>query len=230
MQLLKRLGRIVFHPFLLAAVSVLSARLQVKLEVLPEEVLAPLLLMEAWAAFVFAVFWLLLKNPHKAGIGASFVVGLSLCFDQFRLYVNLFWLTLFHQPVEDLVTFFLFYALLGGVLYLILRTPKKPAVLVEGTIVRPGPDFVRMNVTFNLMCLLLLMLNLVPLAVSDYEQMGIQKRFIAQFQNAFRYTTANASLKPLQSLMFTISFLTLMPTPTHSKIMTILTISNFSII
>ena len=160
----------------------LSARLQVKQEVLPEEVLAPLALMEGWALLVFLFFWLLVKNPQKAGIAASFVVGLSLCFDQFRLYVNLAWMFLFHQGLEDIVTFFLFWIVLGAALYPLLRTAKPPAAGEEGP---AGPDFGRMNMAFNVMCLLLLLLNVVPLAVSDYEASAIQKRFMTAFDAPF---------------------------------------------
>ncbi|MBU6451333.1 MAG: hypothetical protein KGS72_06120 [Cyanobacteria bacterium REEB67] len=188
MSLVKRLGNCVFHPFLLAAVSVLSARLQVKLEVLPEEVLAPLALMEAWAALVFLVFWAILKNAQKAGIVSSFVVGLSLCFDQFRLYVNLGWQLLFHQPLEDIVVFFLFWIVLGALLFPLLRSapPTKGDQVAAGCEEGPkGPDFARMTVAFNIMCTLLLLLNVVPLAVSDFESMNIQKRFLKIFAAPF---------------------------------------------
>jgi len=169
-----RLAHIVLHPFLLAAVSVLSARLQVKLEVLPEEVVAPLILMEAWAAIVFLLLWLTLKNPLKAGIASSFIVGLNLCFDQFRLYLNLASQILFHVPVEDIITFILFFLILGGLLYLLLRTPRQK----EGAEAPKPVDFGRMNVAFNLMCTILLLMNLVPLMVSDSEAAKTHAHFI----------------------------------------------------
>lgn len=196
-MLVKRLSHLVLHPFLLAAVSVLSARVQVKLEVLPEEVVAPLILMEAWALFVFALFWIFLKNPLKAGIASSFVVGLSLCFDQFRLYLNLGSQILFHTQVEDIITFVLFFLILVGLLSLLFRTPKAR----EGEEVKPV-DFGRMNIAFNIMCTILLLMNLVPLMVSDSEQSKVQAHFIDLFSGPCKNfsppaaTTAKTVEKP----------------------------------
>ncbi len=185
LQLVKRLSHLVAHPFLLAAVSVLSARIQVKLEVLPEEVMAPIILMEGWALFTFAAFWLLLKNPLKAGIASSFVVGLSLCFDQFKLYLNLAWQIIFHQPLEEIVTFILFWLIIGGFLYVLLRTAKPSAKDGEESQAKPV-DFVRMNVAFNIMCTILLLMNLVPIEASDLQQQKVHEHFIQMFRAPFQ--------------------------------------------
>jgi hypothetical protein len=189
LQLIKRLSTIVFHPFLLAAVTVLSARIQVKLEVLPEEIYAPLLLMEGWALFTFLAFWLFLKNPLKAGVAASFIVGLSLCFDQFRLYLNLAWQILFHQPLEDLIIFVLFWAIIFAFLYLLLRTPKAPpAGSSEDD--QPKPvDYGRMTIAFNIMCTILLLINLVPIEASDIQAQKTHEHFIQMFSAPFQSLT-----------------------------------------
>jgi hypothetical protein len=115
----------------------------------------------------------------------SFVVGLSLCFDQFKLYVNLAWQILFHQPLEDIVTFILFWLIIFALLYLLLRTPK-PAAKDDGEAQSKPVDFVRMNVAFNVMCTILLFVNLVPIEISDWEQHKVHEHFIQMFRAPFQ--------------------------------------------
>lgn len=194
---MKFLSSFPFHTFLLAAATVLSSIVQVKQEVLPEEMVPPLVLMEIYALVVFLVAWALMRNSKKAGIAASFIVGLTLCFEQFRKLFTQMCEPLFHRAPPEMAVFIAFWVLVALALKLIFLKPKPTATdgsesaAAEAKLEveqKVTAQFDRMHIAFNIMCLILLALNVVPLAISEVEQTEIQNKMVARFHEPFKET------------------------------------------
>jgi len=190
MFLMKFLSTFPFHTFMLAATTVLSSIVQVTHEVLPEEMVPPLILMEIYALVVYLLALLCLRQNKKAGIAASFIVALTLCFEQFRQVVAQGCELLFHFAVPDIAAFLLFWILVFAALKLIFARPKVSADLDEQARKelideKVEAQFARMHIAFNVMCTIVLALNVVPLALSEYEQAETQKKMVALFNQPF---------------------------------------------
>lgn len=179
------LKAIPFHTFLLAACSVLSSISQVKLEVLPEEMFVPLVVIEAYALVVVLICLAVLRRIKPAGIAASFIVGLTFCFEQFSKLVNGVTEFLVKQDLPDLAMFALFWILVLGLVSLIFRKPKVAPEDQGELEEKLKAQFDRMHRAFNLMCCLLLALNLVPLVVSEVEQEKVHQQYVAEFFKPF---------------------------------------------
>lgn len=179
-----------FHTFILAACSVLSAISQAKQEVLPEEMLIPLVLVEGYALVVFLSCLAVFRQSKQAGIAASFIVGLTFCFDQFRKLVNIPAQALVKGDLPDWLTFILFWLVVFGAVSLIFKKPKlakeddspENRAEIENKITA---QFNRLHIAFNLMCTILLALNVIPLAVSEAEQSALQKQYVEEFNKNF---------------------------------------------
>jgi len=183
---MKFLSSFPFHTFLLAATTVLSSIVQVTHEVLPEEMVPPLILMELYALVVYLLAYFCFKNSKKAGIAASFIVVLTLCFEQFRNILTQACQMALHFDLPDIVAFILFWALVFGTLALIFAKPKVTAELdQQGVDEKVKAQFDRMHIAFNIMCAIVLALNVVPLAISEYEQAQTQNQQVAAFNQPF---------------------------------------------
>jgi hypothetical protein len=189
MNLLKAIP---FHTFILAACGVLSAISQAKQEVLPEEMLIPLILVEAYALVVLLLCLAVLRKPKQAGIAASFIVGLTFCFDQFRKILDGAAQAVCKQDLPAFLTFALFWFVVLGAVSLIFRRPRlqfenqaEREELEVKLNAQLDAQFSRMHIAFNLMCTVLLALNMIPLAVSEVEQTTLQRQFVEQFTKPF---------------------------------------------
>lgn len=187
---MKFLSTFPFHTFLLAATTVLSSIVQVTHEVLPEEMVPPLLLMEVYALVVYLLALAFFRQNKKAGIAASFIVGLTLCFEQFRNVMAQGCEMLFHFNLPDFAAFLLFWTLVFAALKLIFARPKVSAELDEQARKelieeKVNAQFDRMHVAFNVMCTIVLALNVVPLAFSEFEQAETQNKMVALFNQKF---------------------------------------------
>jgi hypothetical protein len=133
--------------------------------------------MEGFALACIFVAFLFYRDFRKAGLAASFFVGLSLCFEQVRIFANLGFAYIFHQPLEDIVVVFFFIAFILGFIFLLLKSDKA----------NPEEDakLNRLTGAFNIMCSLMLVLNIVPIAASYYEQSIIQNEFVTKYKEPF---------------------------------------------
>jgi len=96
----------------------------------------------------------------------------------------------FHFAVPDIAAFLLFWILVFAALKLIFARPKVSADLDEQARKelideKVEAQFARMHIAFNVMCTIVLALNVVPLALSEYEQAETQKKMVALFNQPF---------------------------------------------
>jgi hypothetical protein len=191
---MKFLSSFPFHTFLLAAATVLSSIVQVKQEVLPEEMVPPLVLMEIYALVVFLLAWALFRNSKKGGVAASFIVGLTLCFEQFRKLLTQVSEPIFHAAPSELVVLLVFLTVVGLALKLIFLKP--PGADKEEVELKVTAQFDRMHIAFNIMCVILLALNVVPLVISEIEQGDVQAKMVAAFREPFKDLKLKGTTRP----------------------------------
>ncbi len=179
--------QLVFHPFLFAAFPVIASLDHAKRSVLPQDGLSMLVAVELFAAVIFAAFWLLLKNPPKAGLAASLFICMWFCFRVFQVGLESAVESMIHRPPAAWFSLLVFFSALAVLIVAVLKDNWNFGTRVYSI------DQQKLLKGLNIAASFVLALNLIPYIWYQVQLIPRQQQLMDSFRRQVDGVSLDAS-------------------------------------
>jgi hypothetical protein len=184
-----KLAKVPIHPFVFAALPVITSLYEVKKLVLPEEVIPCLMVLETTTAILLVVSMVLLKSVTKGAIITTLAIGLFFSYRLLAYAIEAASTALTGHTLPPWVTLVL-YALLSAVC--LISSLKEDWDFGK---IAFKLDLKRLNLGLNFISVALLVMNSVSLVSFEMEDEANSQKYVTRYKTAFDTVALNSNLE-----------------------------------